>query len=139
MMAWYRAVTIAVLLHAAVLVLFTFTFRGNAAMYKIDLVFWGSILRSQEVSSQNRSFLPGPADVKDVDVAPGPLTRLLLWSRGISIDKPDLYKDTVFAVDEGVLRFVGERVDIDEQEAEASHAQNDIPSPAPVKMRWEQP
>jgi hypothetical protein len=139
MMAWYRAAGIAVLFHLAVLVFFTFTFKGAPDAYKIDLIFWGSILRPQEVSSQGRYSVPGPADVKDVDVAAAPRTRLLLWSRGISIDKPDLFKNTVFTVNEDAFRFVGPRVELDEQDAAPRHPENDIPQPAPVKMRWERP
>ena len=108
-------------------------------MYKIDLVFWGSILRPQEVSSQDGRSSSGPVDVKDVDVAAGPRARLLLWSRGISIDKPDAFKNALFTVNEDAFRFVGKRVELGEQEDDPRHVDTDIPSPAPVKMRLERP
>ena len=137
-MTWYRAASIAVLAHLAVLLLFTFTFQGNAAMYRINLVFWGSILRPREVSSQDRPVLPGARDIKDIHVTADPATRLLLWSREISVDKPDLFTNAAFIVNADSFRFVGERVDLDEEDAEGRHPENDIPPPVPVKMRWEQ-
>lgn len=138
-MAWYRFAFLALLLHLAVLFLFTFTFKGTRDTYKIDLIFWGSILRPQEVSSQDRRLSQKSADVKDVDVASGPRTRLLLWSRGISIDKPDFFRNPAVVVNEDTFRFAGKRVDLDEQEAPSLREQNDMPQPAPVKMRWERP
>ena len=137
MMAWSRAASIAVLFHLLIFVLFTFTFKGTREMYKIDLVFWGSILRSQDVSAEDRRLSPGPVDVKDVDVSADPGTRLLLWVRGISIDKPDFFKNTLFTVNEDSFRFAGARVDLDEPDSDASHVENDAPEPTPVKMRLE--
>jgi hypothetical protein len=139
-MSWYRAVAIAFLLHLIVLVFFTFTFKGNAAMYKIDLVFWGSILGTRDVSSVQKILSPGSVDIKDVDVAVGTRTQLLLWSRGISIDKPDFFKNDVVVMREDAFRFVGQRVELDEQVPGSRDPENDMPQqPAPVKMRLERP
>ena len=139
MMSWYRAAGMAFLLHLAVMVLFTFTFKGTRDMYKIDLIFWGSILRSQEVSSQERRLPQEPVDVKSIDASAGPRARLLLWSQAISIDKPDLFKNMVYTLSDDAFRFVGQRVDMDEQEPEPRYPENDMPPPAPVKMRLERP
>ncbi len=138
-MAWYRAAMVAFLIHLIVLVLFTFTFKGTKDTYKIDLIFWGSILRSQEVSSQNGRFSSSPADVKNVDVAVISETPLLLWAHGILVDKPDFFKNTVVTINEDSFRFAGKRVVLDEEDVESRHAENDMPQPDPVKMRWERP
>ena len=137
-MAWYRAASVAVLIHLVVLFIFSFTFKGSVAMYKIDLVFLGSILRPQEVSSQGVFFPSGRTDLKDVDVLSGQRTPLL-WSRGISIDKPDFFRNIIFPVHEDDMRFAGKRVDMEQQDPDPSHSDNDLPQPAPVKMRMEQP
>jgi hypothetical protein len=136
-MPWYRAAFLALSFFMVVFVLFTFTFKGTMEMYTTDLIFWGAILRPQEVAAEDRRLLPGPVDVKDVNVLADPKMRLLLWSRGISIDKPDLFKNAPFTVDEGSFRFVGQRVDLDEPKDAPSHPENDIPQPVPVKMRLE--
>jgi hypothetical protein len=78
-------------------------------------------------------------DIRDVDVAAGPGTRLLLWSRGISIDKPGALRNPADSSSIDALRFVGQRVDLDEQEPLFSRSDNDMPQPTPVKMRWERP
>ena len=137
-MTWYRAASIAVLAHLAALFLFTFTFQGNVAMYRINLVFWGSILRPREVSSQDRPLMAGPRDIKDIRLTAAPAAPLPLWSREISVDKPDLFRNAAFTMNADSFRFVGERVDLDEEDGERRHPENDIPPPVPVTMRWEQ-
>jgi hypothetical protein len=138
-MAWYRAAAMAFLLHGAVLVLFMFTFKGHASMYKIDLIFLGSILRPQEVASYDRRLPSGPGDVRNLQLPADPGTRLLLWSRGIAIDKPDFFKNVLFSLNEDAFRFVGKRVELDENKAEPHHMDADIPQPVPVRMRLERP
>jgi len=138
-MGWYRAASIAFCVHLAVLLLFTFTFRGTPDTYKVDLVFWGPILRLQEVSAAPGHVSPGPEDVKHVNVPAGPRTGLLLWSRGIAIDKPDLFKNGLSALNDRLFRFVGERVELDEPQDPSLHPENDTPQLPPVKMRLERP
>jgi hypothetical protein len=138
MMPWYRAASFALLFFAVVFGLVTFTFKGTREMYVIDLVFWGAILRPQEVSVDGRSFSFSPvAEVKDVDVSAGRTSGSSLWGRGISVDKPDLFRNFVFTVDEGSLRFAGQRVELDEPQDVMPRPDNDVPQPAPVKMRLE--
>ena len=138
-MTWTRAASLALLAHLAVLALFTFTFQGTPSMYRLDLVFWGPILRPREVASPQAIFSPGPRDIKDARFVEDSGAGRLVWAREISVDKPDLFRNTVLALNDDAFRFVGERVDLDEQDAGALPVENDIPPPAPVTMRWEQP
>jgi len=138
-MPWYRAALIAFLIHLVIFGSFVFTFKGTREMYKTDFVFWGSILRPQEVAAENRRLSPGAVDVKDVAVAPDPRLGFLLWARGISIDKPDFFRNALLPADQDLLRFVGERVELEDPDDGMSHPENDVPYPAaPIKMRLEQ-
>ncbi len=139
MAVWCRSASIALAVHLALFFLVTFTFKGTKDTYKIDLVFLGSILRSQEVTLREGHVVSGSSNAQNMNIHIIPRTQMLFWSKGISIDKPVFFKNFLFTVQEDAFRFSGTRVDLDDEAAEERQPERDIPEQAPLKMRLEHP
>ncbi len=138
MIAWSRAVSWALLLHAAVFFLFIFTFKGVPGSYQVDLVFWGSILRPQEVVP-SLGGASGPVDELQVMMGPEPGDGLSLWGRGILVDKPELSRSAAALGEESIPRFSGERVELDEQQNGFSQDFGEEAAEEPVTLRSVRP
>ena len=108
-----RYACISILIHAAVLFFLTFTARGSQDIYRVNYIFWGAILRHQEVSPSREQ----PATVVDLGM-PGFYynkgVHVNIWRQGIQVEKPDMEENLLPRSDGLIPRFVGERVEPDQ-------------------------
>ncbi len=86
---FYAAVGFAVLAHAVLFLAFSPASEGMTPVRKIDLVFWGSILRAQDLMPYLSSEEESP-DVRVIaPVAFIRSTELGAWKFGSSVEKPE--------------------------------------------------
>jgi hypothetical protein len=114
-----QAVLLAVLFHAFVFVVFAPALRKGPAPHKIDLVFWGSILRAQDLMPGAHE-AAGISDVRVISPA-GNIrsTEVKAWKTGSAVEKPT-YPHAVASssMELAPQKFVTERVELNEPSAE---------------------
>lgn len=116
-----QAVLLAVLLHAFFLFVLSPVLKKGPALRKVDLVFWGSILRSQDL-------IPGAHEDQGISsvrvIAPVGLVHSAeasAWEFGSSVEKP-VYRRAVASPSNELSpqKFITERVLLDEVPVEES-------------------
>lgn len=110
-----QALLLAVIFHAAVFLALTPTFQKLPHAQKIDLVFWGSILRAQDLLPALRE-AEGISDVRVI--TPAAFIRSAqtsAWKFGSSVEKPERPHAVVsFSEEEAPQKFMTERVVLDD-------------------------
>jgi hypothetical protein len=110
-----QALFLAVIFHAAVFLALTPAFQMVPHAPKIDLVFWGSILRAQDL-------MPGLRDAEGISdirvITPASFThstQVSAWKFGSSVEKPERPQASV-SFSEAVLpqKYLTERVVLDD-------------------------
>lgn len=107
------SLVLAGLLHALILTYTVFTMRGSFQDYKVDMIFWGCILRKQDMQPQ--VFMPVREVSKTLLLEPSKLLNVVQakgWQLGVTVDKPGVPQNP----GHGQLppKFLTKRVDIDE-------------------------
>ena len=109
-----------------------FTTRGMSQPYRVDMIFWGSILRKQDLQPQMLS--PGKEISKVLVLEPSKLLGVVqskAWQLGVIVDKP------VISLPDGeaVLpnKFLTRRVEVDDAVPEAIPGIPDAPR-IPLRM-----
>jgi hypothetical protein len=110
-----QALLLAVIFHAAVFLALTPAFQKGPHAPKIDLVFWGSILRAQDLMPGMRE-AEGISDVRVIaPVAYIRSTEVSAWKFGSSVEKPERAQAVVSFSDEMFPpKFMTERVVLDD-------------------------
>jgi hypothetical protein len=135
-MLWQRAFSCAFLFHAAVLCLCVFTVRVPPGMYRAEVFFLGPVLRFEEVSAGKMAWR-APVDTSEVGLVSDLGLRPRAWHQGVGLDKPDLFKNTPVLEDDRILRFSGERVELDQPVGLA--IEDESPALAPLKLHLDRP
>jgi hypothetical protein len=127
---WVRAAGLAIVIHLAFMFFLAFTLPGTPAGSGVDLVFWGGILRPQEVA-----FLPPnpSATVAEARIPLGESSRPQPYFRDrmLAAEKPFHPVNAVGIKEVQLLRFSGPRVELDE-------VIRDVDEP-PVTLREKRP
>jgi hypothetical protein len=133
-----QALLLAVFFHAAVFLALTPAFQKGPHAQKIDLVFWGSILRAQDL-------MPGMQEAEGISDVPviTPVafirsTQVSAWKFGSSVEKPER-PQAVISFSEEVFpqKFMTERVVLDD--AGDEDAGLDLPQAETVSLKASPP
>lgn len=126
------AMSLALLAHGVLLSGITLLLSGTSVQYRVDMVFWGSILRSQDLQPQVLE------PVKDVSgqliFEPSKLLEVIQskgWLLGVTVDKPAAPGS--FVPKNVPLKFLTKRVDPDNIEPDAVTGIPDAPR-IPLRM-----
>ena len=109
-LSFLRAVMIAVMCHVVILFFFVFTWKGTPEEYRIDFVFWGSILRLQDVMLEKNP--PSGRSVFFMTSSPalGSVEKDV-WNLGSRLEKPAVPVVSGMDAMSDPPRFVTERVE----------------------------
>ncbi len=138
MLSSYRYACMSLFIHVAVLFLLTLTLRGTPDLYRVNFIFWGAILRPQEVSpakDQSASVVElGSLDLTfDRGVHAG------IWRKGLQVDKPDQSVIVLPRPDGDIPHFSGKHVEPDEANGSRPDVHLDeAPLDGAIKLRLEQ-
>jgi len=129
-----QALLLAVFFHVAVFLALTPAFQKGPRAQKIDLVFWGSILRAQDLMPGIRE-AEGISDVRVIaPVAHVRSTQVSAWKFGSSVEKPDRPQAVVsFSEEVFPEKFMTERVVLDDVVEE--DAGLDLPQAETVSLK----
>jgi hypothetical protein len=133
-----QALLLAVFFHAAILWTLTPVLQKGPRTQKIDLVFWGSILRAQDLMPGMRD-AEGLSDVRVIaPVAYVRSAQVSAWKFGASVEKPGRPHAVVsFSEEVFPQKFMTERVVLDD--AVAGDAGLDIPQAETVSLKASRP
>lgn len=135
---FFLALLLAGLLHGIVLTRLVMTMPGTPEQFRVEMIFWGSILRHQDL--QPRAFAPAPeierAPLLEASSLPGFSGMAVLRDRagqsGVIVDKPAGISSWL-DIQPLPVKFLTRRVEADEAQPEAVPGIPDAPS-VPLRM-----
>jgi hypothetical protein len=128
-----QALLVAVLLHAAVFLLLSPAVKMGPHLKKTDLVFWGSILRAQDLMPVSHE-AQGISDVRVI--APDNFvysTKASAWKFGSSVEKPERPHEVVSFPEMFPQKFITDRVVLDNTDGEDDGV--DLPKAGNISLK----
>ena len=137
---FFQAFVLALLVHVVCFCFFVFTWKGSFKDYQVDFVFWGGILRHQELMPV--SVEQGRGDRSVRIIAPSSIlapVQMNAWRLGSSVEKPESVR-TWMEGKAAPAKFMTERVDLDgPAQGTAGNSRFDIPEPPRVYLGRTEP